>query len=136
MAGLSNTYENLVLDHLTGKASLSSPTANGLYLALTTVAVGETDTGSTITEANYSGYARKQIVPGDMTSAASGETHNNTTETFVDVASGSSTVIGWALCTAASAGSVVIFGTCSSTTVSTTQTPPTVAASALSLSLD
>jgi hypothetical protein len=136
MAGFSNAYENLVLDHITGKASLSSPTVNGLYLALCTVAPGETDTGSTLTEASYTGYARKQIVPADMTSASSGETHNNTTETFADCTAGSSTIIGWALCTASSAGSVVIFGTCTSTTISTTQTPATVASSGLSLSLD
>ncbi len=139
MAGFSDAVEKKILDHITGKTSWASPTANGLYLALTTVAVGETDTAGTLTEASYTGYARKQIVPADMSAAAgtTAETHNTPVETFAACTAGSSTVIGWALCSSSSgAGDVVMFGTCPSTVISTTQTPATVAASALSLTLD
>lgn len=139
MAGFSDAVEKKILDHLTGKTSYASPTATGLYLALTTVAVGETDTAATLTEAAYTGYARKQVVPADMTAAAgtTGETHNSVQEQFAACTAGTSTVIGWALCSSASgAGDVVMFGTCPSTVISTTQTPATIAASALSLTLD
>ena len=139
MAGFSDAVEKKILDHITGKTSWSSPTVNGLYLALTTVAVTDADTAGTITEATYTGYARKQVVPADMTAAAgtTSETHNSVTETFANCTAGSSTVIGWALCSSSSgAGDVVMFGTCTSTVISTTQTPPTVAASGLSLTLD
>lgn len=139
MAGFSDAVEKKILDHLTGKTSYASPTANGLYLALTTVAVADTDTAASLTEAAYTGYARKQVVPADMSAAAgtSSETHNSVTETFANCTAGSSTVIGWGLCSSASgAGDLVMFGTCTSTVISTTQTPATVAASALSLTLD
>lgn len=136
MAGFSDAVEKKVLDHITGKTSYTSP--GPLYLALTTVAVTDADTGSTITEAGYTGYARKLIATADMTAASgtSSETHNNTTETFAACTAGTSTVIGWALCSASSAGDVVMFGTCTSTVISTTQTPATIATSALSLTLD
>jgi hypothetical protein len=136
VAGFSDAVEKKILDHITGKTAYASP--GPLYLALTTVAVTDADTGSTITEANYTGYARKQIPTADMTAAAgtSSETHNNTQEQFAACTAGSSTVIGWALCSASSGGDVVMFGTCPSTVISTTQTPATIAASALSLSLD
>lgn len=139
MAGFSDGVEKKILDHLTGKTSYASPTVNGLYLALTTVAVTEADTAATLTEAAYGGYARKQVVPADMTAAAgtTAETHNSAVETFPNCISGSSTVIGWATCSSsAGAGDVVMFGTCASTVISTTQTPPTVGASALSYTLD
>jgi hypothetical protein len=137
LAGFGDAVEKKILDHLTGKTAYTSP--GPLYLALTTVAVAESDTGGTITEANYTGYARKQIPAADMTAAAgaASETHNSVTETFANCTAGSSTVIGWALMSSSSgAGDVVMFGTCTSTVISTTQTPATVAASGLSLTLD
>lgn len=138
LAGFSDAFEKLLIDHATGKTSYTSPTVNGQYLALVTTAVVDSDTGSTITEANYTGYARKQVVPADMTAAAgtTAEAHNNTSEAFAACTAGSSTIIGWALCTASSAGTVTWYGTCTSTVISTTQTPATVAAAALSLGLD
>lgn len=139
LAGFSDAVEKKILDHITGKTSWASPTVNGLYLALTTVAVTDADTAGTLTEAGYTGYARKQVVPADMTAAAgtTSETHNSVTETFANCTASSSTVIGWALCSSSSgAGDVVMFGTCTSTVISTTQTPATIAASGLSLTLD
>lgn len=139
MAGFSDAVEKKLLDHITGKTSYASPTVNGLYLALTTAAVLDTDTAGTITEANYTGYARKQVVPADMTAAAgtTAETHNSVQELFAAATAGTSNVIGWALCSSSSgAGDVVMYGTCPTTTISATQTPATINASQLSLTLD
>lgn len=136
LVGLSDYAEKKVLDHLTGKTAFTSP--GPLYMALCTVAVTDADTGSTITEANYTGYARKQIAAADW-DAATGVTATATTnaqQQFAACTAGTSTIIGWALCDASSAGNVIMFGTCTSTVISTTQTPATIAAGALSLTID
>ena len=135
MAGLSNAVENKVLDDLTGKTTytITSPT----YLALLTTAAGEGDTAGSLVEANYTGYARKAIAAADMSAASAGATANTVAQTFATCTAGSSIIIGWGLCSSASgAGDLIFFGTCSSTTISTTQTPPTIAISALSLTAD
>lgn len=134
LAGFSNYAENKVLDHITGKTAFTSP--GPLYMALCTVAVAETDTGSTITEANYTGYARKQIATADWAAAASGSATTSAQQQFAACTAGTSTVIGWALCDASTAGNVIMFGTCTSTVISTTQTPATIAAGALTLTVD
>jgi hypothetical protein len=135
LAGFGNAVENKVLDHLTGKAAYASPAP--LYMALVTTAVVEGDTAASITEANYTGYARKQIPAADWNAAASGAVTNSAQEVFGSCTGGSSTVIGFALVTSASgAGDVVMYGTVPSVTITTTQTPPTLAAAALSLTLD
>lgn len=137
MASLGDAVEKKVLDHLTGKAAYTSP--GPLYLALCTVVPDDTSTGASITEAAYTGYARKQIPTADMTAAAgaSSETHNSVSEAFAACTAGTSTIIGWALVSSASgAGDVIAWGTCTSTVISTTQTPATVAASGLSLGMD
>lgn len=139
MAGFSDVVENKLLDHITGKTAytITAPT----YLALTTVAVAETDTGTTLgsltKEATYGSYVRKSIAAADMAAAAAGSTSNTVQQTFANCTSGSNTIIGWALLTTSSgAGDILMFGTCTSTVISTTQTPPTVAVGALTLTLD
>lgn len=134
-SSFSNALENKILDHIVNKAAYAAP-AN-VYLALLTVAAGEADTAGTITEANYTGYARKIIAPADWAAAASGSNATNTAEAFAACTAGSSVVIGWALCSsAAGAGDVIMYGTCTSTTVSTTQTPATIASGGLALTVD
>ena len=136
LASLSDYAEKKILDHLTGKTAFTSP--GPLYLALCTVVPTDADTGSTLTEGTFTGYARKQIPTADMTAAAgtAAEVHNSVQEQFAACTAGSSTFIGWALCDALSAGNVIYWGTCASTVISVTQTPPTIAASALSLTMD
>ena len=139
MPGFSDAVEVKILDHITGVTSWASPTASGLYLALTTVAVTDAMTAATITEAGYTGYARKQVLPADWAAAVTpqGTKANGTQLTFANCTAGSSTVIGWALCSSASgAGDIIMYGTCTSTVISTTQTPATVAVGALSLAVD
>lgn len=136
MAGFSDYLEKKVLDHVVGKTSFTMPSS--VYVALVTVAVTDADTGSTITEANYTGYARK-LTAGSDWNAATGTTAVSTSANslaFAACTAGSSTVIGWALVDASSAGNILAYGTCTSVVISATQTPATIAAGALSVGLD
>ena len=136
MAGLSNAVELLLLEHMVAKTSWTMPTSP-LYLALTTVAVAETDTAATLTEATYTGYARKSVAGTDWGSAAAGAIANANAITFAACTAGTSTVIGFALVTTASgAGTIECFGTLASLVVSATQTPVNFAVSALSIQAD
>ncbi len=134
MASFSDYWENAVLDATFGDpdVTITAP----VYLALCTTVPTDASTGSTIVEATYTGYARKSIAAADMSAAASGSKTNSNAITFAACTSGSSTIIGWALCDAATVGNVLCWGTCTSTVISVTQTPATVAAGALVVTLD
>lgn len=133
MAGMGNAVELKVLEHIVGKTSYTMP--SGLLLALTTAVVVETDTGSTITRAAYTGYADKSVAGSDWGTAAAGQIANANAITFNACTAGTSTCIGWALLSAA-AGDVIIFGTLASLVVSATQTPVNFAIGALVATLD
>jgi len=135
MAGFSDAQENIILDSVVGDGSTNLNTAP-VYMALCTANVVETDTGSTYTEANYTGYARKSVAAADLSAASGGSKTNGNAITFAACTAGTSTVISWAFVTASSAGQSIIFGTCPSVTISATQTPATVNASALTMTLD
>lgn len=134
MAGLSNAVELKVLEHVVGKTAYTMPTT---YLALVTVAVTETDTAATITEATYTGYARLATA-GKWAAAASGQIANSAALTFPDCTAGTSTLVGWALVSSSSgAGDVIAYGNFgSSIPVSTTQTPVNFAIGALVITAD
>lgn len=145
MAGGSGTFSNFaettVLAHLTGQDNASWANLAPTFLALTTVVPDSSKTGSTITEAGYTGYARLSVAAASWAAAVSGgagaasSIANGSTLTFAACTAGTSTVIGWALCTAATVGNVLAWGSATSTVISTTQTPATVAIGALSLTL-
>lgn len=137
MPGFSDYWELAVLDGVFGDPTTPTITAP-VYLALCTVVPDDTKTGATITEANYTGYARKAIAAADMSAAAAGSKTNSNALTFAACTGGSSTIIGWAICDASGtgAGNVLAWGTCTSTVVSTTQTPATVAIGGLVVTLD
>lgn len=137
MSGSFSDYcENKVLDHLTGKAAFTSP--GPLYMALCTVLPDDTSTGASLTEASYTGYARKQVATSDWNAASGGVVSNANAIIFANATGGSSTIVGWALCDSGTTGggNVIAWGSCASTTVNTTQTPATFAAGALTISLD
>jgi hypothetical protein len=138
MAGsFSDYWELKVLDATFGDpdVTITAPT----YLALCTTEPTDSSTGSTIVEANYTGYARKAVAAADM-SAASGtnpaQKTNSGAITFDACTAGSSVIVGWALCDASSAGNVLCWGSATSTTISTTQTPATVGVGGLVVTLD
>ena len=90
MAGFSNAQELEVLDSVFGDHASINLNAAPTYLALTTSAVGETDTGASLVEAAYTGYARKSIAAADMSAASGGSKTNSALLTFADCTAGSS----------------------------------------------
>jgi len=85
-------------------------------------------------------YARQSISSTNMspaTTGAPGAVTNDLAITFPGVASGGGTVTHWMLCSSASgAGDNICWGTATSTVISPTQTPPTVAIGAFDITLD
>ncbi len=132
-ASFSDYAENKVLDHITGRAEYAKPT---FYLALCTVAPTDASTGESITEANYTGYARLKVEAASWGAAAGGEIKNSAILTFAECTEGESKIVGWAGCDAATKGNVIVWGTCSETVISKTQTPATVAKEQLVVKLD
>jgi len=137
-----------ILDHLNGKTSYTLVTPN--YVALLTGTALQSDTGASIiaannVEANYTGYARLSLAASDYNAAAAGAHPPNATmtmpvaqKTWPACTAGTATVTNWCIVlgtavTRGNAGDVTFFGTCTSTVISTTQTPPTVAAGGFTL---
>lgn len=112
-------------------------------LALCTVVPDSTKTGATITEANYTGYTRMVVTAATWNAATAGAagapttTGTNGALTGTNCTAGSSVIIGWSLLDSAAvgAGNALWWGSATSTTISTTQTPPTIASGGLTESL-
>lgn len=134
MASKSDYLELKDLDHNLGKTAFTMPAA--VYMALCTAVPTDASTGTTITEATYTGYARKQVAATDLNAASAGTTTNANAITFAACTAGSSTIIGFALVDALTVGNVLYWGTTTSKVIDTTSTPPTVAVSGLSVSED
>lgn len=134
MASKSDYLENKVLDHCLSDGAFTEP-AN-IYLALCTVVPTDASTGTTITEANYTGYARIEILATDLSAAASGSKTNSGAITFAACTAGTSTVIGFAIVDALTLGNILYWGTVTSKVIDTSNTPATVAASGLVVTED
>lgn len=132
----SDYLENKDLDHNLGKASFTMPTT--VALALCTASPSDSSTGATITEASYTGYARKKIEAASLNAASSGKTTNSAVLEFAACTAGSSTVTAFAILdsTTIGAGNILYWGTVTSTVISTTQTPATVAIAGLEITED
>lgn len=127
----SDAYEIILLDAENQKASITA--AAPWFMALVeTTAVTDADTGSTLDEPDYTGYARKSVAAADMNAGAgtSGSVTNANAIIYAACTAGTDTAIGFAHCVAATVGVMRKFGTCSSTVISTTQTPAQFAAAA------
>jgi hypothetical protein len=127
----SDAYEIIIVDVWNQKATATA--AAPWYMALVeTTAVTDADTGSTLDEPEYTGYARKSVAAADMNagSGTSGAVTNANAIQFAACTAGTDNVIGFAHCVAATVGVMRSYGTCSSTTISTTQTPAQFAAGA------
>jgi hypothetical protein len=135
MSGFSRHAAAAILGHTWGKTEFAKPAEYAL--AFLTVVPTSSSTGATITEATgATGYVRKVIAAADIEAAAEGETSSIQTaveEIFAAITAGSATVIGWSTLDSKTtgAGNVVMWGTCTSTVISETQTPPKIAAKAL-----
>ena len=133
-SGFSQYAAAKIIDHANGKTSWTMPA--GCFIALTTVVPTSTSTGSSITEASYTGYARfSQAANWTAATAATPSVGVNTaTISFAACTGGTSTLIGFALCDALTVGNVIFWGTLTSTVISVTQTPATIAATVLQTS--
>jgi hypothetical protein len=137
-SGVSQYGMGKLIDHLNGKTSFTMPTT--VALGLWTVAPSSTSTGALASEAGYTGYARVTIAAAGFnaaTAATPSVATNASTITFGNCTASTSTLAGFLVCDSATtgAGNALWYGTLTSVTISTTQTPPTVAAAALSLSM-
>jgi hypothetical protein len=133
-ASFGNAVENKILDHITNQTSYTMPTPS---LGLWTTTPDDTYTAASGTELTYTTYARQAISGTNMSPAAAGSVTNDVAITFPAVSAGGGTVIGWVLCSSASgAGDNIAWGTATSTVISTTQTPPTVAIGGFVITLD
>ena len=102
MSAMSDYLELKFLDHFTGTASTSAPSA--VYLGLSTGDLGDDNSGTELTGNNYS---RKAIT---FASAASGSISSNAAVEF-DAATGSwGTVSHWAIYDASSGGNQLFHG--------------------------
>lgn len=131
-AGAADGYENSLVDAINQKTGLGA-VVDPWYMALVIVALTDTDTGTTTGDGThvptYTGYARKSVAGSDMNAAASGSATNANAITFAACTGGSSTIVGCANTSASTNGTLRTYTTVSSTTISTTQTPATFAAS-------
>lgn len=131
----SNYLENKVLDHCMGKTAFTMPST--VYAALCVNPVTDADTGSTISEASYTGYARILVDPSDLNAATDGEMTNAEDLVWPDVEAGTDVVVAIAFCDAATGGNVLYYdGDIGNVEVSTTQSPPTLRAGALVITED
>lgn len=132
MGGFSNTAELEVLDATTGGTAYGGVTP--LKLSLVTVAVTDSDDATTITKANYTGYADINVANADWNAASAGAKTNVNALAFAACTAGSSSVIGFALWRS-SDNKILMYGTTATLAVSAGITP-SFAAGALSLGLD
>lgn len=133
-ASIGDAVEVKVLDHLVANATYTAPAPS---LGLWTSAVTDASTAATAGELTYTTYARQSISSTNMSPAASGSVTNDVAITFPADTSGGGTVTFWMLCSSSSgAGDNICWGTATSTVISTTQTPPTIAIGGFVITLD
>ena len=136
MASKSDYLENKILDHVLSDGAFTEP-AN-VYLALTTATPTDASTGATLTEANYTTYARVEMLATEFSAASSGSKTNTAAFTFPACTAGDDTIIGFAILDSATigAGNILYWGTVTSKVIDTSNTPPTVAIGALVITED
>ncbi|MCG7984730.1 MAG: hypothetical protein JAY90_18510 [Candidatus Thiodiazotropha lotti] len=99
-SGKTDTYENSIINHfLRG----SSQTATSGYLALYSVAPGESSSG---TELTGNGYARIAVGLG---APSAGVATNTGTITFTASGGAWSAIVGHSICNASSAGDILMY---------------------------
>lgn len=130
----SNYLEQKFLDHLFGKSTFTAP--SNIYVALCSAAPGDTDTGSTITEVNYTGYARVQTSPSDWNAWASGIIDNLNAITFPKATGGSATATHFALVDASSGGNLLIWAPLNSSLAISNNIQPSFPAGDLTNAID
>ena len=108
MAAMSDTLETSFLDHVTGNAAYSAPSA--VYLGLSTSSGGFAD-GNTGTEVVGNGYQRQAITFG---ASSTSSIASNVAVTFPRSTGAQGTVYGWGIFSAQSGGDLLYHGMFSS----------------------
>lgn len=135
MSQASDWLEDRLLDHLICIDTTFTGAAT-LYVALCTAAPTDASTGSTITEATYTGYARKSTTAADWGASSGGTKSNSAAITFAACTGGSSTVTHFAICDALTLGNVFCYGTLTSQLAVSNGITPEFAIGDLDISLD
>ena len=135
----SNYLEQKVIEYTLGKTAAAF-TVTPVWMALCLSGPAEADTGSSLSEATYSGYVRCGISASQLstavTSADGGMVVSNVLVlTFPPCAGSSALITGFAICDASAAGNVLYYGSVSpSKTIDINNTPPTIAVGGLAIS--
>lgn len=135
-SGVSQTQMVALINASTKQATYTAPAA--FAVALTNAAPTSTSTGVLgAVEATYTGYARTAATMGAASAATPSVATNTATVTFPNCTGTGATLLGFVIADSATTnvGNAIWYGTLTSTAISTTQTPPTIAAGALSLSM-
>lgn len=137
--GISQYGMSHLVDHINGHTSFTMPTTIAICLA--TTAPTSTTTAVTIVETAYTGYTRESLTSTTWSNAATAATPsvatNNGAITFPACTGTGSTLLGFMVADNATlaTGNSLWYGTLTSTAISTTQTPPTIATTVMSLSM-
>lgn len=136
MGSFSNYLENKVLDHIFGGSDYIRPTP--LYIALATATIDDSTTGTTITEPNYTGYARISVTNNatNFPVASGGSKSNGTEIVFAECTGGSSTITHFAILDAATLGNILGYGSLTTQKQITTGDTPKFAIGDLTITLD
>jgi hypothetical protein len=138
-AGWTDTYENLLIDAENQKTALGA-VVDPWFMCLSILAFSDTDTGTIADDGThkptYTGYARASTPASSLAVASAGSSANTTAITFAACTALSSTIVAFGNCSALTVGVLRKYGTCASTTVSTTQTPATFAIGAYTTTAD
>lgn len=130
-SGWPDVYENYILDHENQKTSLATNDAitTPWFMPLSIVAYSDTDTGATHGDGThlptYGGYVAATVPAASMNAASAGSAANNAAITYAAVASGTSTIVAFGNNSVVgnTTGIFRKWGDCTSTALSTTQTP-------------
>lgn len=128
-----------IVDHVNGKTTFTLPAATAAALA--TSAPASTTTGATLAETTYTNYTRVTLTQATWSNAATAATPsvatNNGAITWPNCGVTGATLLGFMILDSATvgAGANLWYGTLASTVISSTQTPPTIATTAMSLSM-
>lgn len=131
MGSLSDYGETAMVDHLCGTAYTAVAT---VYLALATAAPNDATTGATLTEANYTSYARTAITFG---AAASRQVVQSGVVTFPQATGGSSDCTHWAVLDGSTlgAGNILCYGALNETKSVVNGNTPSVASSEVNVTI-
>ena len=128
MSAMSDYLELKFLDHFTGTASTSAPSA--VYLGLSTASLNDDASG---TELSGSGYTRKAIT---FASASGGSIASNSAVEFPSATGSWGTVSHWGIWDASSSGNLLFHGAFSASKAIATGDILKVASGSLTISAD